>query len=264
MKLFPLEFDDKSKESTFILYSDYQNRVFNRIGIVLSTIGWLALIIYAFMFWPEEYLTITYIFLLALVPLFIFIFVITFIKRFLPSYQPLTALANFLAGIFTVYITYKVPHDYLAPLLVLICVIFYAFFILRLRFKLALLVTVSYVVIYQIQIATSGLTINEKVLVSIGIWVVEFSCIVGGYLLESLWRRNYLQNLKIEEQQISLAQEREKSEKLLLNTFPENIAKRLKNQEEPIADYHVNVSVLFADIVNFTPLSQQFSAEEVV
>ena len=83
-------------------------------------------------------------------------------------------------------------------------------------------------------------------------------------MLESLWRRNYLQNLKIEEQQKLLVQEQEKSEKLLLNTLPENIAERLKNQEEPIADYHVNVSVLFADIVNFTPLSQQFSAEEVV
>ncbi len=133
------------------------------------------------------------------------------------------------------------------------------------RFKLALLITTSYVVIYQIQIVTSGLIpLNEKILSSIGLWVVLLSSTVGGYLLESLWRRNYLQNLKIEEQQKLLVQEQEKSEKLLLNTLPENIAERLKNQEEPIADYHVNVSVLFADIVNFTPLSQQLSAEEVV
>ncbi len=45
MNRFPLEFDDKSKESTFTQYSDYQNRVFNRMGIISSTIGWLSIII---------------------------------------------------------------------------------------------------------------------------------------------------------------------------------------------------------------------------
>lgn len=61
-----------------------------------------------------------------------------------------------------------------------------------------------------------------------------------------------------------LSEEKEVSEKLLLNILPKNIAERLKGGEETIADSFVNVSVLFADIVGFTKLSQVVSPEELV
>ncbi len=43
-----------------------------------------------------------------------------------------------------------------------------------------------------------------------------------------------------------------RSEKLLLNVLPEAIAARLKRGEEPIADHHDDISVLFADLAGFT------------
>jgi guanylate cyclase len=58
--------------------------------------------------------------------------------------------------------------------------------------------------------------------------------------------------------------EREKSERLLLNVLPQPIAERLKAEEGIIADGFSEVSVLFADIVDFTPLSERLSPEEVV
>jgi hypothetical protein len=42
---------------------------------------------------------------------------------------------------------------------------------------------------------------------------------------------------------------------LLLNILPVPIAARLKLKPETIADGHDNVTVLFADIVDFTPMS---------
>ncbi|MCW8328988.1 HAMP domain-containing protein [Photobacterium sp. SDRW27] len=61
-----------------------------------------------------------------------------------------------------------------------------------------------------------------------------------------------------------LAEEQERSEHLLLNVLPAPIAERLKHGEDTIADSFAEVTILFADIVNFTPMSAKLSAAEVV
>jgi class 3 adenylate cyclase len=58
--------------------------------------------------------------------------------------------------------------------------------------------------------------------------------------------------------------EREKSERLLLNVLPASIATRLKRTEGVIADGFPDVTVLFADIVEFTRRSERISPEQVV
>lgn len=61
-----------------------------------------------------------------------------------------------------------------------------------------------------------------------------------------------------------LGAEREKSESLLLNILPKEIAEILKNTGGTIADDYDQVSILFADLVNFTPLSAELSPSEMV
>jgi len=58
--------------------------------------------------------------------------------------------------------------------------------------------------------------------------------------------------------------EREKSENLLLNVLPQEIAAKLKDDDRIIADHFDAVTVLFADVANFTPLSAILSAADVV
>jgi class 3 adenylate cyclase len=62
----------------------------------------------------------------------------------------------------------------------------------------------------------------------------------------------------------ALALEEEKSERLLLNMVPASIAARLKQTQGVIADAFAEVTVLFADLVDFTPRSQQLAPEQVV
>jgi guanylate cyclase len=66
------------------------------------------------------------------------------------------------------------------------------------------------------------------------------------------------------EQHEALELEQAKSERLLLNVLPEPVAARLKDRDGVIADSFPAVTVLFADLVGFTPLSERLSATALV
>lgn len=61
-----------------------------------------------------------------------------------------------------------------------------------------------------------------------------------------------------------LRREQAKSDALLLNILPKEIADALKNEDRVIADRFESVSILFADIVNFTPLSARMTPTQSV
>ena len=68
----------------------------------------------------------------------------------------------------------------------------------------------------------------------------------------------------VEKRTSELAAEKATSERLLLNVLPAPIADRLLHGESLIVDRFDSVTVLFADIVGFTKLSQAISAEKLV
>ena len=61
-----------------------------------------------------------------------------------------------------------------------------------------------------------------------------------------------------------LVLERKKSESLLHNIIPKDLANILREGDGVLALDNANVSVMFADIVGFTPLASKLSAREVV
>ncbi len=58
--------------------------------------------------------------------------------------------------------------------------------------------------------------------------------------------------------------EQARSEKLLLNILPKSIANRLKDNDMRIADSHEAVTILFADIVDFTKMTASMPPAELV
>lgn len=79
--------------------------------------------------------------------------------------------------------------------------------------------------------------------------------------LRDLDKLRYTQ-LQAEKEQVEL--EKNKSERLLLNILPGSIASRLKGGEKNIANGHPIVSVMFADLVGFTPLSRNTHPDVLV
>jgi class 3 adenylate cyclase len=69
---------------------------------------------------------------------------------------------------------------------------------------------------------------------------------------------------RLDREHALLLEEREKSERLLLNILPPAIADRLKGGETTIADGHADVTVMFADIVNFTRLTEKVPPLEMI
>jgi class 3 adenylate cyclase len=62
----------------------------------------------------------------------------------------------------------------------------------------------------------------------------------------------------------ALRAEQHRSESLLMNVLPSSIAERLKAATQSIADHFDSATILFADVVDFTPLSGRLPPAEVV
>jgi class 3 adenylate cyclase len=84
------------------------------------------------------------------------------------------------------------------------------------------------------------------------------------YRQEYQARQSFLQRSLIDRQVHALAAEKARAEELLLNVLPASIAERLKRGQRPIADGFPRVSVLFADIVGFTKMSERITPVELV
>ena len=85
---------------------------------------------------------------------------------------------------------------------------------------------------------------------------IFFALNIGGLAMVTILLMRYVVRERDEAQQ--------RSEQLLLNILPRPIAQRLKRDPGAIADAYADATVLFADLVDFTTLSAEMSAQKVV
>ena len=76
-------------------------------------------------------------------------------------------------------------------------------------------------------------------------------------------QKNILEQ-KVEERTLELKEEKQKSEDLLLNILPPEVAEELKNKGSAAAKLFDNVTVLFTDFVGFTKISERLSPQKLV
>nr|WP_306239347.1 adenylate/guanylate cyclase domain-containing protein [Ornithinimicrobium cryptoxanthini] len=143
-------------------------------------------------------------------------------------------------------------HDSLAAPAILLVAIF-AFVVLRLRFILAFVAAGIYLVGFASLVA-----LHPTPTALLQLFLVAVAMVVGlatTYLLERGARDVFAQRRFIEAQTVALAEAHATSERLLLNVLPAKIAQRLEAGETTIADWFDDTTVLFADLVGFTPLA---------
>ncbi len=96
-------------------------------------------------------------------------------------------------------------------------------------------------------------SVEQWLLLSTGLWVGPAVAIIMWYFMREMWRA-----------EDALESEYQRSEHLLNNIMPAEVAERLKSGEGTIADGHPHVTVLFADIVGFTERSSRMAPDKLV
>ena len=92
--------------------------------------------------------------------------------------------------------------------------------------------------------------------------LMDESLTVGGALLTLII--SLVLRTTTERAERAALREQERADRLLLNILPASIAERLKDDHNTIADGIRDATVLFADIVGFTPLSEKLTPDEML
>jgi hypothetical protein len=148
-----------------------------------------------------------------------------------------------------------VPIDYTRTGTLLILMFLFAFS--RVRFLWATATTLVIVAGYEASAAWQGQ--QWQTVLYNNFFLLSFIVIgaATSYVLERLRREEFIRERALE-------QERARSDALLHNILPREIAARLRTNRATIAEGADDVSVLFADIVAFTPLSETLPPGQVV
>ena len=144
----------------------------------------------------------------------------------------------------------------------LILVSMWAYGLSRLQFRYAVLANLLILVVYEY----INIIIQQRLETETGtvIFILHNFFFLGAnvigmftsYYLERYTRYDFIQKYTIQA-------ERDQADRVLYNVLPETIAERLKQNQGTIAEEFDSASVLFADIVNFTPISARFAPDKV-
>lgn len=115
-----------------------------------------------------------------------------------------------------------------------------------------------------VELQNAQLRLNQSLYI-VGVIVLLF--LLAGVLARMFYVRyknKTSANKLLEEKNKTIAEERERSDELLLNILPANIASELKRTGKAKARKYSDVTVMFTDFRNFTRMSEVLSPEQLV
>jgi len=244
---------------------------FVRIAMLASIVGWTAFAGAALLIGPEFSFLILPVIALTATPLIVGVFASTYWQRWRRWVLPASALANTFSGTIAVLLLHYGPlfADELTfadiGTATAMVFVYYACTIMRLPPLLAAATIAPYVVLQEVLLLRAyGADVDR----AIAYTALQLVAVVSGLLLsaslERQWRTAFQQERLIESQQRVIAQERERSEQLLHNILPQQVADQLKSQSGTVAEAYDEATVLFADLVGFTPMSAELSPTRLV
>lgn len=256
---FTLDFKDRNYELAF--RASHSRKMLSQVrhALLIASSIYVLYTILDFVVLTEGHWKAALIRFLVVLPIFILGYLATFKPFFRKRLQLLVMFMVFAGGmgLSVIGISYEATHSDLY-LLGPIFPLFWAFIYSGLRFINALAVCLLLIVCYNLMYIVFG-QFGMTFITTYNFFLFTALIIgsLGGYTIEKYYRLDFV-NQKL------LAEEKQKNEKLLLNILPKNIANELKQHQGTIAKDYDQIIVLFADLVEFSKLSQDHSAQDVV
>lgn len=129
--------------------------------------------------------------------------------------------------------------------------------VVRVRFRSALATALAVFPAVVLGLVTRKESVNLLLFETLSLTTYAILILTVAFVLERSKRTEFLANR-------DLGIERQRSDDLLHNILPEPIAQRLRENPAAIAESVDEATVLFADIVGFTPFSSELDPSEVV
>jgi adenylate cyclase len=267
LRPWSLKFKDPWLERRFQdVYFD-SNLQYIRIATVLGAVVWAA-------FGPLAQRVITEgatrdaVIRYALgVPVALLSFGLTYLPNYRRVWQPLISAAILFSGL--IWVAHRGLVEDARPdwgYAGIMLILTFAFILSRLQFRYAVIVGAVLIVFHNVgTIAFMGFTkdsANDVIFGDYFVLVLAFMLAVGAYVLERSTRLLF-------QRERELDRERGRSEGLLRNVLPDSIADRLKERNPAAEDGHIaeayrEVTVVFADLVDFTQQSGRVRPTEIV
>jgi class 3 adenylate cyclase len=190
---------------------------------------------------------------------------LTYLPNYRRIWQPAISAAILFSGL--VWVVHRALVEdtgrpdwgYAGNMLILI----FAYILSRLQFRYSALVGIALILMYNVGAALfTNETTTDVIFGDFFLLVTAFIGTVGAYVLERSTRLLFLRERELD-------RERGRSEGLLRNILPEQIANRLKERDPAtehghIAQAYTEVTVVFADLVEFTKQSSRTDPPEIV
>jgi class 3 adenylate cyclase len=267
-------FEDPANEREFIRQFNTEALAAGRIGALIVLLVWAGFAWFDLRLDDSVRSSALFFRLAVVTPLLLAILVALFSKHAFALYQPLAVLTIFIIqGSILLVVTYYDLHTisdslgFALPMtdadgkflfvLVWLLIIFMGAGIMRLTVMASLLSGA----IYIFWNLTAFFVFKPSELIAIieaPFMIAILPTVWAGSLFVQRYARENFRSTKL------LMASMQRSEALLLNILPVPIADRLKEYAGTIADGFESVSVLFADIVAFTQLSERYGPEALV
>ena len=218
-----LSFDDRALEKEYRRDYDYRNRYFNRLGCLLSIAVWVLITASAYFIKPRAYPHVFFISFAVVIPILAAVIALTFFRRLTPFFSWASGLANTATAFAFLYISFTLYYNQALLSGGMVLMSLYAFFIYRMRFRIAFMFSTAYMAAYQGLLLGLGFSPEDLYITSSMIWAAQAAFVLSGHLMEKTSRTLFLSTKALSDRNREIERDLVIARMIMDNLLPKDI-----------------------------------------